>query len=224
MPIGLVGAGTRYTVISRVTVPAASRDLVSLETIKEELDLSGTDANRDARLTRYIKEQSRAAENYCNRVFAVETIEDTFFPRRDPPLVVALEGLDPLQLAKYPLVAISTLTENGADLTSGTDYLVDLVNAQVTRLDMNGYPRRWDALPIVVTYTAGYSAVPDDVSAAVIRMVAQRYFANIRDPWVKSEVVEGIGRTDYIVPSGDTGNMTADVADLLDNYRVPVVA
>jgi hypothetical protein len=224
MPVGLVGASTRYSIVSRVVTAAASRDLTDLDTVKAELDLSGVDANRDKRLTRYIKEASRAAENYCNRIFAAETVEDTFFPRRDPPLVIALEGLDPLQLIRWPIISVTSVLENGAALTLDTDYRIDADPGQLLRLDLNLYPRRWDALPIVVTYSAGYGSIPEDVSGAVIRMVVARQNAFRRDPNIDSESVDGIGKFNYRRPTPGEGNMTPDVTDLLDNYHVPVVA
>jgi hypothetical protein len=54
-------------------------------------------------------------------------------------------------------------------------------------------------------------------------MVYTRYAERQRDPLVKSEYIDGVGRTEYILPSSD-GNLSPDVLDILDNYRVPVIA
>lgn len=225
MPIGLVGAATRYTVISSIVTAATSHAMVDLATVKEELNIDEGDVSADNRLSRYIREASKAAENYCNRVFVVETIKDQFFPQRDPPLVIALEGLDPLQLSRFPVKSVASVVENGATLTKDVDFMVDADKGQLIRLDLNTYPRRWDSLPIVVQFDGGFDLLPDDVTAAVIRMVVQRQNAYLRDPSLKSETVEGIGRTDYVVyDQSAAANMSADVVDLLDNYRIPAFA
>ena len=66
-------------------------------------------------------------------------------------------------------------------------------------------------MKVIATYYAGYllpgqnsnnfpgaKALPAHVEDAIGRMVATRYFERSRDPFVRSETVEGIGRTDYI--------------------------
>ncbi len=224
MTVGFVGSFTRYTTISSIVTAAATHNMTDLDTIKDELMLTKTDASRDAVLNRYIVEASAAAENYCNRVFVVETILDQFFPRRDPPFQVVADGIDPLQLSRSPIASLASVTEDGTALIENTDFLKDAARGQLIRLDVNGYPKRWNALPISVQYDGGYLPLPADVTASGIRMVAQRHFARIRDPLVKSEVVDGIGRTDYITSNSAEGNMPTDVIDLLDNYRMPTIA
>lgn len=216
-----IGPSGRFAVLSSVVTPAANRDLATLSAVKAELGVSVRDA--DGLLARYITEASRAAENYCNRVFAVEAIKDQFYPSRDVPLQVVTGGVDPIQLTCWPVTAVTAVKEDGETLTEGEDYLLDKPQGRLIRLDANAYPTRWGSYPIVVEYSAGYASIPADVSAAVIRMATQRYFARQRDPMVKSELVTGIGRTEYVTLAGEA-NMPADVVDLLENYRVPVVA
>lgn len=215
-----IGPSGRFAVISSVVTPAADRNLTTLATVKVELGVFNSET--DSVLTRYIAEASFAAENYCNRVFSVQTVKDQFFPSREVPMQAVVGGVDPIQLTCWPVTAISSVKEDGEVLVEGEDFYVDKAKGHVIRLDANSYPTRWGAYPIVVQYSAGFAPPPVDVSAAVIRMVTQRYFARQRDPMLKSELVTGIGRTEYAT-SGSLANMPADVVDLLENYRVPVV-
>ena len=221
------GFPTRLSIISSITTPASNHDLTTLAVVKGELSLTSTDAPRDTVLSRYIAECSAAAENFCNRVFVTETMKDRIFPARDAVMQIAFQGLDVLQLSRWPIVSISSLTENGEALVANDDYIVDASNGQIYRIDGAGYPRRWDAFPIVVDYVGGYSTIPADVSAAVIRMVSQRWFARGRDPNLRGETIPGVYQANYWVSTGvdggQDGNLSPDVQAMLDNYRTPVV-
>ena len=100
---------------------------------------------------------------------------------------------------------------------------------QLLRLDVDGWPKRWPALTTVVQYSAGYKPTdPDfaDVADAVIRMVKARFFAQLRDPALRSENITGAYEATYWFASGPgaaIGNLTPDVQALLEKYRVPVV-
>jgi hypothetical protein len=85
-------------------------------------------------------------------------------------------------------------------------------------------------LPTVAQYSAGYQITdPEfaDVFDAVTRMVKARYFAQMRDPALRSENVAGAYEAQYWFASGPgaaVGNLTPDVEALLENYRVPTMA
>lgn len=211
--------------IITTVVAAGSADLVTLATVKEELDIASADTSKDSTLTRYLRSASRAALQYCNRrTFATETLKDEIRPEIVPHSV--LSGLfDVLQLSMWPVQTIASLTEDGTPLTGGTDYLLDLATGQLTRLDAAGSRTVWNAKPKIVQYDAGYDAVPDDVADAVIRMVTARYAAKGRDPTVRSEDIPGVRSIQrWIATGSDAGNMPPEITDMLDNYRVSVIA
>jgi len=119
--------------------------------------------------------------------------------------------------------------ENGNPLGEGLDFLVSADVGQLIRLDTNGWPRRWPALPTIVQYPAGYDLKNDpnvtDLSGAVIRMVKDRWFARKRDSRLRSENIAGAYEAQYWFASGPgaaVGNMTPDVSAMLERYRVPV--
>lgn len=209
--------------ILTVTNAASSRDLTTLANVKAELDV--TDGASNIILQRYISSASLAASQYCNRIFPVETVSEKFlFPEYWNRMV--REGVKPLQLSRWPIVAVTSVTENAILLVENTDYLVDKANGQLTRLDSSAYPRSWSPLPLVVAYSAGYATIPADLEDAVIRMVTKRFRAKGRDATLKSESLPGVRDVTYWIATGSAaGNMTPDVADILEkNYRVPVTA
>lgn len=223
-----IGPQGRFSVISTVTSAASSHDLTTLSIVKAELNLTSTDAARDAVLSRYITEASIAIENFCNRVFAVESMKDRFYPSREVPLQTVTGGIDPIQLTRWPVTTMTSVTEDGEALVEEEDFILDKDKGQIIRLDANSYPTRWGAYPIVAQYAAGYTTAPSDVSDAAIRTVCGRYYARGRDPMLRSETVPGVWEAQYWVASGanDTGgaNLPPGVQSLLDNYRSPVIA
>ncbi len=209
-----------YSILT-VTTAATSYDLTELQDVKDELGISNN-AN-DSVLSRYLSSASIAAAQYCNRVFPVETVSEQFFA--DHPNRMIRGGVKPLQLARWPLIAITSVTEDGTLLVQGTDYLVDVANGQLTRLDASGLEVYWHPLPLTVIYSAGYNPIPLDVEDAVIRMVSKRYMAKGRDPSLKQESIPGVIERQFWIATGtDSGNMPPDITDILNNYRMPLVA
>jgi Phage gp6-like head-tail connector protein len=225
-----------FVIVSTVVTAATAAfqgqqayDLVDLPTIKAELNL--TDTSKDTLLLRWITQASAAAARFCNRVFPVETVQDQIFPPRDYfPAPTVIGGDKPLQLSRWPIAAAPSVTENGIALLENTDFMVKYDVGQLLRLDVNGWPKRWPALPTLVQFSAGYQITdPEfaDVFDAVTRMVKARYFAQMRDPALRSENVAGAYEAQYWFASGPgaaVGNLTPDVEALLENYRVPTMA
>lgn len=210
--------------ITTVVDPAAGDGLVGLDVVKDELNIASGDTSKDAKLTRYIAEVSIAAQQFCNRVFAVETIKDEFWPARGEVPSMFISGEDPLQLSRWPVVSIVSVIENGVALTDSVDYRVDKENGALFRLDSAGDPKIWPAYATAVTFQAGFDPMPADITGKIVRMVTARYYAAGRDPSLMSESIPGVRDYRVWVPTGsDAGNMPPDVADVLNNYRVPVV-
>ena len=207
-------------VITTVTIAANSYDLTDLATVKVELGISGT--AQDAQLDHYITAASLAAAQYCNRVFPAETVQDRFdltFPR------MRYGGDGKLQLSRWPVISVTSITENGVVLVAETDYRLDAANGTLWRLSpTTGNVTSWGTTPVLAVYQAGYASIPADLEDAAIRMIRTRWFAKDRDPMARSVNVVGVLEQQFWVPTGtDAGNMTVDVADILNNYRAPVL-
>jgi hypothetical protein len=67
--------------ILTVTTPASSYDLTALATVKTELGI--TDNTENDKLRTWITQASIIAASYCRRVFARETLTETFRPARN---------------------------------------------------------------------------------------------------------------------------------------------
>jgi hypothetical protein len=212
-----------YQVSTTVLQPAKSYDLTTIDAVKDELN-EKTSANNDV-LKRYISSASAAASQYCNRVFAAEAVSDQFLPVQDPSFVIFSGRAMPLQLSRWPIVSVTSVMENGTALNAATDYMVDPIVGSITRLGVNGNPISWSYCAVTVSYVGGYIKIPLDVDDAIVRMVTRRFVARGRDPNLKQRNVPGILEESYWVSTGtETGNMSNDIADILDNYRVPLVA
>lgn len=208
-------------IVTTVVSAASSKALITLSDVKLELGITGT--TDDTWLTSVIDRASLAAAQYCNRTLVSETVKDQFWPQRDGYPWIIPGGIWPLQLTRWPVSSVSSVVENDVTLTVTTDYLLRSAEGQLVRLDSRAYPKKWPAFTIAVQYVAGYQTIPSDLQDAVIRMVKSRWFMRSRDPLLKQEDVPGVYSAAYWVSTGSEGAITPDVADLLDNYRVPVV-
>jgi hypothetical protein len=213
--------------IVTVTTPAPSYALVDLGSLKLRLGLTGTTA--DAALNLFVADASAAAIRYMNNPIAVETLTEQIWPWRDRWLGAVPNRAGRLQLSRWPIVSVTSVTETIAGtataLVAGTDFLVEPNAGQLVRLDSFGRPRAWNADPVAIVYSAGYAAVPSDLQEAVSEMVKARYYAQTRDPLLRSENVEGVYQAAYWSgggPGAET-DMPPAIQAKLDRYRVPVV-
>ena len=205
-----------------VTTAASTYDLVSLADVKADWAITGTDATRDAFLSRAISRCSTAAGQYCNRVFPSETVTETFFAERDIQPRMNYGGVDPLQLTRWPIVAITSVVEGigtaAITLDPASDYFPVPEDGCLIRLGSDGQPMNWPATKIVVVYVGGFASIPLDVQDAVSRMVWTRYAEQNRDPLIKRQKAWGVDEVEYWA-GGAEGNMDSGTADILDNYR-----
>jgi hypothetical protein len=222
-------------IVSTVVTAASSYDLTTLANIKDDLAIPNTDTDSDTTLARYITEQSLMVAQYCNRVFPIETVQDVIYPYRDPYPYQVTGMLPELQLSRWPIVSVASVTDTVAVNTSntliaGTDYIVDEARGWLTKIDPNtGYPTGWSPDQYTIEYTAGYfeagtGTPPADLEMAVLRMVTARYKARGRDPYLRSQGEPGVGNEQYWIGAlpGQTGPFPPDIAAVLEKYRVPL--
>jgi hypothetical protein len=177
-----------FTVITTVEEAAINYDLVDIATVKDELSIKATDTSNDTFLKRAISQTSTVIANYCNRIFAVETLQDRIYIDQDAYPYQVPGGVSPLQLSRFPVFAVTSVKQLTAinvlnTLTEGTDFKVDPANGWLIRIDaFTGVAVTWEALPVIVEYTAGYSATavqPATVPASpfTITVTNAAYFA-----------------------------------------------
>jgi hypothetical protein len=192
-----------------VTTPASSQDLASLASLKTELQIAGT--ADDAWLQEKITEASAVIAAYCGRSFGQETISQTFRLERPAPA---------LQLARFPLASVTSVTEDGELLTS------DLFEAQpepgLLRRLSGDRPAAWTAAKVTVVYQAGYAlpaSAPAALRDACLTLVKARWSGRSRDPLIKSEEAPDVYKFDYWVGGvADSGSLY-DLKAKLERFR-----
>ena len=196
-----------------IVTPAVSYDLTVIQTVRAELGISNN--SEDENLRRWIKQASAVIANYCNRVFAEETVAETFR---------LTTGQESLLLSRYPVVSIVSVTEYDTVLDPA-DYEVSAASGVLTRLS-NDAPACWSAGKIMVTYVAGYALLTDlpyGIEAAAIALVKQMRFAAQRDPQIRSESGDGLGSSSFF-DGLENGGLSPEVRGLLAEYRKPAGA
>jgi hypothetical protein len=222
------------TTITTTMTAASSYDLVTLEDVHLELNIPDDNTSDDAWLTKQITRSSRAVQNWCNRKFVQETLQDVVYPRQDNFPFQVPNGTDRLQLSSWPVASVDSVVLDYGDpsnlqtLTLGTDYVLDANCGQLTKLfPITTFPILWPATPTTVQFTAGYDGtdtpIPDDVQLAVLKLITAAFQARGRDPYLKAtEQPGGLGRVEYWIPNQQTGDFTPDIAELLNMYRAPL--
>lgn len=121
-----------------------------------------------------------------------------------------------LAFANFPVTAVLSLTIDGlqippAPAASGftAGYLFT-----PTELALRGYVFTRRAQNIAVTYTAGFAAIPPDVSQACIELVCLRYRERVHI----GETGRALGGNETVTYS--QADMSADVRTLLAQYRL----
>lgn len=201
-----------------ITVPASSRDLVSLGTIKEELGV--TDNDTDPMLARWITEVSDEVEGFCGRSLVLETVVEEFrVGCIGVPTVGAASAAAPLRLDRYPVVAIDGVVEDGTELTSD-QYSLDAAGGFLWRV-IAGYRMSWTATQVLVSYSGGYAVpggVPGRLQRAVQLLIRGRWFARTRDPLLRTVVIPGVIERQFQIASSNTISLNADVVELLESF------
>lgn len=147
------------TPIIEVLTAPVTRLLTLTSVVREDYGI-GSDAT-DSYLSRLIKRNSASVENFCNRVFARQRIQESILILADAYPYQLPGGVSPLQLSYWPLIEVESVYEFGKELSS-EKYRALSSRGQLVRLDYTGNPMAWPTTEIVVIYSAGYELpLPD---------------------------------------------------------------
>ena len=207
--------------LTRVVTPATSMALMTLDEAKAALGIPLADTSHDAALTMQIEAVSVAANQYCNRVFVVQTYQDTF-----RYLTNWLYSGQPLRTRQFPIVVdegvpLVAVIENGAEL-DGALWEVYPEQGALYRLD-GGLVGEWLGTSIIVDYTAGYDPIPPDVRSAALEWLGARWGGTGRDPSLRSETIPDLITQVYDSGASSSAGTTAipgGTRDLLAPYRI----
>lgn len=189
-----------------VTEPAGSYDLINLNTA-----LAVTGSTDHSKVRRCLTQASDVISRWCNRIFPIETLQETFQARDRPSHLV---------LARYPVVEIVSIIECDATLAP-SDYHVDRETGVLLRLN-SGRFWAWPAGNVVVTYRAGYATIPGAVQRAAELLVARFHWFDGADMLVRSVDVPDVSSRSYL--DHPAGHLPAEVEALLSDYRRPAGA
>lgn len=190
-----------------VTTPATKFNLVTVADARAALGLF--DRSDDDALTGFVDRASDVCARHCKRVFAEETITETF--RLDL-------HQDNLILSRYPVGEITSVVENGETLDAGA-YELNAESGLLIRLHSDR-PCWWPYGKITVVYRAGYAlpdAAPEGLRQAALQLVKAYYYGTDRDPLMRSESVDGLSSATFDTVSA--GALPHDVRELLGPFR-----
>jgi hypothetical protein len=206
--------------ITRVITPATSLALVSVDQAKVALGIDPADTSQDATLAQQIDAVSLAVNNYCDRVFVIQTYQDQL-------RYACGQWGEALVTRQYPIVVEDevslVVTEDGVALDPA---LVEIYSeaGSLYRLDAaSTAPSAWTAPLIVVDYTAGYDPIPADVQGAALEWLTARWHSVGRDPALRSETIPDVISQVYAGDFGsgtNAGAIPPGARDLLAPYRI----
>ena len=208
--------------ITRTVTRADSLALITLDQAKETLGIDPGDTSQDAALEQQIEAVSAAVNGYCNRVFVVQSYQDSL-----RYVTNWLYAGEPLRTRQFPIVVDDlgvpsvAVIENGAALDVAY-WEVYPEEGALYRLngDISG---AWTGAAIVIDYTAGFDPIPADVQGACLEWLTARWHAVGRDPALRSETIPDLITQVYAGDMGAgtaAGSMPPGARDLLGPYRI----
>ncbi|MEW9274406.1 phage head-tail connector protein [Gluconobacter oxydans] len=197
--------------------------LASLEDLKTDLGI--TDAQSDQALQRFLMDATEVVLAFIGRPLLSQTWQDQVFVRHFPRTLSLLVGA-------YPVQKVLGILRNGTALSQ--DEVDDLVIAdecgEIYRPDTER--PFWPPGRYEITYQAGYQPpasqddgtalpgnIPRPIQLAIRRVAAASYYAEGRDPALKSESAQGIGSTSWVTPDPTLGGLTPEAAGLVQRYQ-----
>ncbi len=205
--------------IAIVTAPEATA-LTTLSVVKAEIGITTTDL--DTVLTRFINLASAQIVSYCDRDFALTTIDET----------IPAKGGNRIVLSRFPVTSITSVKYLGVAVD--TDYyflshpeagFLDYISTGSWEYTSGSYDYtvRYQYGYILPSFTTGTRNLPYDVEQACIELVKQAYFARDKDPSVAKEIVPQVyevQNTNSVAGgSADRISIPASVITLLSPYK-----
>lgn len=166
-----------------VTTPASDLTLLSAEELRVAAGLSRDDASQDETLAEYEAEVAAEIMSDCGiasdgvnpPTLKSEVCVDSFRLKSDA---------DALYLSRRHVSDIDSIEVDGEALAV-TDWVLDAEKGRLVRLDDDA-ESCWSASPIEVTYTAGFSTVPNELKAEAKQRIKLKLSEAGRDPLARS--------------------------------------
>lgn len=198
--------------ILTVTTPAPDRNLLTLAELRAAAGVS--DNSQDASLIELGKQVSAAIVAACH-IPAAGIVPATL---RQEALIETFRGAavcGGLMLSRRPIVAVAAVTEGDAALDIDYDIESDSAGGVIYRLSSDARIA-WACGKIVVSYSAGWATVPDDLKFAAVKFVQSLRQQGDRDPMLKRKTTEGVSTFEWWVDPTKDSVVPGEVMDLLD--------
>jgi hypothetical protein len=209
-----------------VTTPTTDRTLLSIGELRAAVGV--TDQTRDVELKalgfRVADRITRAcqlrADGATVPTLRKERITETFRQTRvtsDPRRHYSSE----LVLSRRPIVAVTSVTEDGTALTSA-DYEIFASKGALRRLT-SATATFWYAMTTVIVYDSGWDIVPSDLKFAAEQLARAYWFQNSRDPALRQISVPGVIEKQFWVGASGDPDIPQNVMDMLSPYMNPAI-
>lgn len=152
-------------------VTAATRaPLVGLAEIKEHLGLSAVTAT-DTQILAMLADVTDAVESAVGRPLRRTTLVESFSGEFRQALRLRSIPCPCTVCAPFRVLTISSLTEDGASLVQGVDYVLSSLSGVLTRGTVPGFATwsGWADQNVTATYVTGYRGTPRWARLAVLR-------------------------------------------------------
>jgi hypothetical protein len=126
-------------------------------------------------------------------------------------------GTSSMTLRASPVVSVSSVVVNGETIPERTSWDGTGWVLQGDRVRLVGYLFSCGVSNVVVTYSAGYSTIPDDVQTCVCELASLKRNEASR-MGIFSRSIPGMETTQYQVIT-----LPVSIQRVIDSYRLPVV-
>lgn len=206
---GVTSSGNVYTKTGYIYVAEAEQVLVPLDELKAYMGVASS--AHDAVLLSLLRGATDLVCKITGREFAYKTYTETCYPE---------QLWDRLKLDNYPVDAINSVVIDGITLdatTAGYSNYVAEEEGFVRRMDGGSFPQA--PFATVVTYRAGFKAIPEDIKYVVKKIAASDYNTRLQDGILS----EALGS--YKVTYAKTALLTEDsrVREILNQYTPRVL-
>jgi hypothetical protein len=209
-----------------VTTPATDLTLLAIGELRAAVGV--TDQTRDVELKILGKRVSDRITQAC-RVKAdgatpptlrKESLSETFrmparydYHRHQPQELI---------LARFPIVTVTSVTEDGTALTA-SDYKLLGKSGMLLRLSSDGHSRPWCGSITTIAYDAGWATVPESLKMAAEQLARAYWFQNSRDPALRQISVPGVIEKQFWVGASGDPDIPQNVMDMLSPYMNPAI-
>lgn len=211
-----------------VTTPASDLTLLTIAELRAAAQVTGN--SQDANLKRVGDRVADAISQACKVVtdgaipptLRQETLVETFRLNRWWNRTDHRTPREMLMLARRPIVSVASVVEAGNTLDPTIpDYEIRSGEGALLRL-FNDAPSHWAHDKIVVTYTAGWSMVPQGLKRAAEKLVRFYWSEMAKDPLLRTINIPGVSERTYWIGAPDDPSIPQDVMDDLGPYINPL--